>query len=148
MTSPLAPKWLRIFAVLLALGFLAFGLVRLGVGGAMLGAELGWWAAVGEMAEALDETRAFLALHEAQAFMAWSVAFYFGLIVVMGVILASGAALYLAARRKAGLVLIAIYLALHGAMFLNYQVVNPKIGLLALTIAAWAIMWWRHHKEQ
>ncbi|MBT8427466.1 MAG: hypothetical protein KJO02_05490, partial [Erythrobacter sp.] len=80
MASHLAPKWLRILAVLLSLGFLAFGLVRLGVGSAMLGAELGWWPAMGEMVEALDETRAFLARHEAQAFMAWSVAFYFGLI--------------------------------------------------------------------
>ena len=147
MTPSLAPKWLRILAVLLASGFLAFGLVRLGVGSAMLGAELGWWPAMGEMADALGDTRAFLAQHEPQAFMAWSVTFYFGLIAVMGVILASGAALYLAARRKAGLVLIAIYLALHGAMFLNYQVVNPKIGLLALTIAAWGIMWWRLRAE-
>lgn len=142
------PRPLRILAIVIALGFLFFGLVRLGIGFAMLGAESGWWAPVGEMVEALGETRTFLAENAAQAIFAWSVPFYFGLIAVMGAVLAAGALLYLAGRRGAGLVLIAIYLALHGSMFFNYQLVNPKIWLLAGTVAMWAVLWWRHRAER
>ena len=137
-------KWL---AIAIALFFLGFGLVRMGIGAAMFGYELGWWTLGGEFAEVLPEARDFLAKHASQAIFPWSVSFYFALIFVMGVVLSAGAWSYLRGARGKGLALIAVYLALHGGMFLNYQLINPKIWLWAGTVAAWVYLYWWHQRH-
>ena len=137
-------KWL---AIAVALFFLGFGLVRMGIGAAMFGFELGWWTLGGEFAEVLPEARDFLAKHAGQAIFPWSTAFYFALIFAMGAVLASGAGEYLRGRRGSGLSLIALYLAMHGGMFLNYQLINPKIWLWAATVAAWIYLYWWHQRH-
>lgn len=133
----------RIFTILICIAAIVFGILRMGIGAAMYGMEAGWWSLGGEFAEVLPEARDFLAEHAGQAIFAWSVSFYFGLIVVMGAALALGGALYLRGRRQAGLALMALYLAIHGGMFLNYQLINPKIWLFAATVALWLFLWWR-----
>lgn len=134
---------LRIIAVIICLAALGFGLVRIGVGAAMFGMEAGWWVLGGEFAEVLPEARAFMAEHEAQAIFPWSVSFYFGLIMAMGLFLSAGAIQYLRGRYHSGLMLMAAYLAMHGGMFLNYQLINPKIWLFAGTVGLWIILLWR-----
>ena len=55
---------------------------------------------------------------------------YFGYIFAMGVLLSTGAAGVIA-RRKWGYNTLGVYLAMHAALFINFQEINPKlIGLL------------------
>ncbi len=118
----------RIAAIVLCCAFLLFGLIRIGVGTAMIGQELGWWAFGGEMAEALADTHRFVGERETNmlGFVPLS---YFLFIVGMGLALAAGAILALW-RRRLGYGLIALYLAMHGLLFLNFLTVNPKIAYL------------------
>lgn len=140
--TPMPQRMLRTLSVIICIAALLFGLVRLGVGGAMFGMEAGWWTLGGEFAEVLPEARAFMAKHEAQAIMPWSLSFYFGLIAVMGVVLIVGAVQYLRGRLTSGLTLMALYLAMHGGMFFNYQLINPKIMIFAVTVLLWLVLWW------
>ena len=138
-----APRPLVFVAVLVALALLAFGLARLVIGAAMLGTEMGWWSLGGEFTGALGDARRFLAEHAEGAIFPWGPRFYFALITAMGAVLSAGSFLYLRRRYAAGLGLIALYLALHGGMFLNYQLINPKIYLWGVTVGMWLILAWR-----
>jgi hypothetical protein len=142
----LLSNWPRVVAILICLGLLAFGLIRIGVGGALIGQELGWWSQGGEMAEALAETRHFLAEKSPQALIPMSPAAYFGVIIFMGVSLSLGAGLCLM-NRRGGLSLIALYLATHGWLFVNFQTINPKIAVLGLGIAMWLVLLWVRRRE-
>lgn len=138
--EPLGHRLLHILCMLICLAALAFGVARLGIGAAMFGFEQGWWQLGGEFAEVLPEARHFMAVREDQAFFPWSVSFYFGLIMAMGVFLSAGAVQYLRKRYRSGLALMAVYLLTHGGMFLNYQEVNPKLWLFAGTVMLWLIL--------
>ena len=139
--STLPSSWPRSVAILICIGFLAFGLIRIGVGGALLGQEIGWWSQGGEMAEALAETRQFLADKSPQALIPLSPAAYFAVIIFMGMSLSLGAGLYWL-KRRGGLSLIALYLATHGWLFVNFQTINPKIAVLAVGVALWLVLLW------
>jgi uncharacterized membrane protein len=51
--------------------------------------------------------------------------------MVMGLLLAAGAAGVFCYKRW-GFVLLGLYLAMHAALFVNYQEINPKLFVLAL----------------
>ena len=125
---------------LICLGFLAFGLVRLGAGLAAL-AQLAGWIEIGEMTEAIGEVGPFLTEHADQSLYAFGVPDYFAYIALMGAVLVAGT--IGAMRYKAGGIrLMALYLVLHGALFLNAMVINPKLVLLAVTVGLVGILAW------
>ena len=87
-----------------------------------------------EFADAVAETSEFLANNADRSILAFTVPVYFGYIVAMGVVLLGGS--IGALRRRAwGVKLIALYLAMHAALFVNYLTINPKIWFLIGGIA-------------
>ena len=126
--------------VAIALGFLAFGLIRLGVGTAMMGQVSGLWF-VSELSEGVDDVVAFLAKTEGNRIIAFSAFGYFAYIAAMGLTKIAGAAGSLMSQGW-GPKLLAVYLAMHGALFLNFLTVNPKIFLFLGGIAALVAMVW------
>ena len=80
----------RAIAILVALVFLASGLIRIGVSGLMIGEAAGWWSFGGEAAEALAGTRAFLA-EAPMNLLGFSVPAYFAYIGAMGLVVSVGA---------------------------------------------------------
>lgn len=138
----------RIFrglSLLICLGFLAFGLIRVGVGFALIGATQDWWH-FEDLALAVSDTRDFLAEANGRALLPFSVPGYFAYIVAMGVVLSLGA--WRTIRRlKFGLWLITIYLAMHGALFANFLTINPKIAYLAVGIALVMFLAWQRRRE-
>lgn len=125
---------------IICLGFLGFGLVRLGAGIAAL-AQLAGWIEIAEMTEAIGEVGPFLAEHADQSLYAFGVPDYFAYIAAMGLVLVAGT--IGAMRFKAGgIKLMALYLVMHGALFVNAMVVNPKVILLAVTVALVGVLAW------
>lgn len=129
----------RILAVLLCIGFGLFGLIRIGVGSALLAQQLGY-IEIADLMSAVNDTREFLAQGSERAIIPLSVAAYFGYIIAMGVMLLTGA-IGMVRRQRTGFVLFAIYLAMHGALFVNFLTINPKIFYLAGGIAVLAFTW-------
>ncbi|WP_109356155.1 hypothetical protein [Sphingorhabdus sp. EL138] len=130
----------RKLAILICLLFLASGLIRIGVGGMMIGQAAGWWSFDGEAVEALAETRLFIAGQEANL-VGFTPISYFAFILFMGVTISLGAIGQIW-RKQWGLVLIGIYLLSHGALFVNFMTVNPKIFLWGLSVLMTAILVW------
>lgn len=130
----------RKLTILICLIFLASGLVRIGVGGMMMGQAAGWWAFPGEAAEALAETRRFIAEREANL-VGFTPISYFAFILLMGLTVSAGALGQLW-RRQWGLVLIGVYLLSHAALFVNFMTVNPKIFLWGLTVVMAGVLVW------
>ena len=143
--SPTLDRLVRAITFLILLAFLLFGLVRLGVGAAMGGQVLGNWDLGGDIAVGVSDVRAFLSEHNAQAIITMTPVGYFSVIAAMGVALIFGAGLFLVRRRKAGLVWLALYLLMHAGLFVNFGVINPKLQILAVTVAAWGWLFWRRH---
>lgn len=134
----------RKLAILICLIFLASGLIRIFVGGSMMGLEAGWWAPGGEFAEALADTHRFFGERTVNL-VGFTPFTYFGYILFMGVTISLGAIGQLW-RRQWGLILITIYLLSHGALFVNFMEINPKILLWALSVAVTAILVWANRE--
>jgi phosphotransferase system glucose/maltose/N-acetylglucosamine-specific IIC component len=131
---------LRHVSILICLCLLAFGLIRIGVGGAMIGQELAWWKLGGDIAGGLADTHRFIAARETNM-AGFTPLSYFVYIVLMGVVLNLGAIGHLL-RWRWGLALIALYLAMHAALFVNFLTVNPKLVYLGIGVALWLALWW------
>ena len=130
----------RSLTIVIALAFLASGLIRLGVSALMIGQAQGWWLFDGEAVEALAETQAFVANAKVNL-IGFSVPAYFAYIGVMGLVVCAGA-IGAILRRRWGLAWLAAYIAMHGALFVNFWTINPKIGFVLLAAAALAVLAW------
>ena len=131
---------------LLVLGFLGYGLVRIGVGSLLLAQTLGR-VDIADLREVLVEVETFIADRADRQLLGFSVAGYFAYIASMGVVLTAGAfgAIF---RRGWGFVLIGIYLLMHAGLFVNFQEINPKLVSLAVTVAMFLLLFWaRPHKR-
>jgi hypothetical protein len=136
----------RKLAIIICLIFLASGLIRIGVGGMMMGQAAGWWAFSGEAAEALAETRRFIAERETNL-VGFTPLGYFGFILFMGLTVSVGAIGQLW-RRQWGLVLIGVYLLSHAALFVNFMTVNPKMFLWGLTVVMAGVLVWANRAPE
>ncbi len=136
----------RKLAIVICCLFLASGLVRIGVGGLMIGQASGWWALDGEAAVALAETQRFIAEREANR-VGFTPLSYFAFILFMGLTISLGAVGQMW-RKQWGLVLISGYLLSHAALFVNFQTVNPKIALLGFAILLTAILVWANRLSE
>lgn len=122
----------RIVGLLITILFLGYGLVRVGVGGALLAQAMGV-VEFAELAEAISEVEQFIDARANEQIVPFSVPAYFVYIIAMGILLSAGAVGAIA-RKWWGHVLIGAYLAMHAALFVNFQEINPKIVGLALQV--------------
>lgn len=136
----------RKLAIVICCLFLASGLIRICVGGIMIGQAAGWWALDGEAAEALADTQRFVNERTANI-VGFTPISYFAFIVFMGLTISLGAIGQMW-RKQWGLVLIGIYLLSHGALFVNFMTVNPKIALLGLAGLLTMFLWWANRPSK
>ena len=115
----------RVSAIVIGVLFLIYGLLRLGVGGAMLGDELGFFH-IEPLQEALQDVGAFLEKKKELQIIPVSVAGYVAYIALMGLTLTTGAIGSLT-NRVFGLPFIGGFLLMYVALFANFQTINKKI---------------------
>ncbi len=130
----------RKLAIVICCVLLASGLIRIGVGGMMIGQAAGWWALDGEAAESLADTQRFISEQKSNI-VGFTPISYFAFILFMGLTISLGAIGQIW-RKQWGLVLIGIYLLSHGSLFVNFMTVNPKIVLLGLATLLTVILVW------
>ncbi len=135
----------RKLAIGICVVLLASGIVRIGVSLLMIGQAAGWWAFGGEATEALSDTQRFIAERDANLVGFTPIA-YFGFILFMGITISVGAIGQMW-RKQWGLVLITVYLLSHGALFVNFMTINPKLAFLALAIVATLVLRWANQEE-
>lgn len=130
----------RTLAITICLVFLISGLIRLGVGGMMIGQAMDWWAFDGEASEALADTQRFIS-EQTTNIVGFTPVSYFAYISFMGLVISLGAIGQIW-RKTWGLGLIGVYLLSHGWLFVNFWTINPKIYLLTLAaLLAMALFW-------
>lgn len=87
-----------------------------------------------ELADVVSETGQFIDARADRQLLPFSVPAYFSFIMAMGFMLAGGA-IGVILRKRWGHILLGIYLAMHAALFVNFQEINPKLIGLAVTAA-------------
>ncbi|WP_209348428.1 hypothetical protein [Pontixanthobacter sp. CEM42] len=130
----------RKLAIVICLLFLASGLIRIGVSLLMIGQAEGWWLFDGEAVEALADTKRFIAEADSNL-VGFTPLTYFGYILFMGVTISVGAIGQIW-RKPWGLMLIWIYVLSHGALFVNFMTVNPKVALWGLSVVMILVLIW------
>jgi len=136
----------RKLAIVICCLFLASGLIRIVVGGMMIGQAAGWWVLDGEAAEALADTQRFIG-EQSKNIAGFTPISYFAYILFMGLTISLGAIGQLW-RKRWGLVLIGVYLLSHGALFVNFMTVNRKVAFLGLAALLTAILWWANRSRK
>jgi len=122
----------RTIGLLIAVLLLGYGLVRIGVG-ALLMAQTLDLINISELAEAVSEVKQFIDARTSDQIFPFSMSGYFGYILAMGALLTIGAAGAIT-RNRWGFTLLGFYLAMHAALFINFQEVNPKLIVLILQV--------------
>ncbi len=135
----------RIIAIVIGIAFLAYGLLRIGVGSAMLGHELGIFD-IDALQEPIEEVGEFLEEKADKQLIPVTVGGYVGYIALMGLTLSIGAIGSLTNKRF-GLPLIATFLLMYAALFINFQTINPKIVHLAVAAVLFLLLLWIKKRE-
>ena len=123
----------RIIGIFVAILFLGYGLVRIGVGALLLAQTLDL-INFPDLAEGVAEVKIFIDARANDQIFPFSVPGYLGYILVMGALLTTGAVGAIA-RYRWGYSLLGLYLVMHAALFVNFQEVNPKLAVLILQAA-------------
>ena len=118
--------------LLIAILLLGYGLIRIGVGGALLAQTLEI-INFSDLTEATLEVKQFINTRASEQIIPFTLTGYFTYILVMGILLTIGAVGTIA-RRRWGFIFLWIYLATHAALFINFQEINPKIIVLVLQV--------------
>ena len=133
------PKKLpRYSAILIAIIFLAYGLIRLGVGTALLGQELGMIDFVA-FQQPLKEVGDFLSKMSHATLIPVSVAGYLSFIALMGATLSVGAIGSLQ-NKPFGIRFIGIFLVMYALLFITFQTISPKIIHLAVCLILFVLL--------
>lgn len=135
----------RIIAIIISISFLAYGLLRIGVGSAMLGQALGIFN-INALQEPIKEVGEFLQKKADKQLILTTVSGYVGYIALMGLTLTVGAIGSLT-NQWFGLPLIATFLLMYAALFLNFQTVNPKIIHLVVATGLFLLLLWLKKHE-
>lgn len=136
----------RVVALTICTVFLLSGLIRIGVGGLMMGQAAGSWTVDGEAAQALTETKRFISERDAN-FAGFTPITYFGFIVFMGFAISLGA-IGQFRRKRWGLYFIFLYLLCHAFLFVNFMTINPKLLFLVLALALTGVLWWANRSDE
>ena len=118
--------------LLIAILLLGYGLIRIGVGGALL-AQTFEIVNFSDLSEAILEVNQFINTRASEQIIPFTLPGYLIYILVMGILLSTGA-IGTIARKRWGFILLWIYLSGHAALFINFQEINPKLIGLALQI--------------
>ncbi len=118
--------------LILTLALLGYGLIRIGVGGLLLAQHLAW-INVPELADALADMKVFFDARADRQLLPFNMAVYNGYIFAMGLVLTAGAAGVMCYQRR-GFILLAVYLMMHAALFVNYQEFNFNKKLFGLAL--------------
>ena len=130
--------------MIVAIGFLLYGLARLAGSIPIIAYLQGWWQPgepmLGQIVDGVVKVRDFLAANE--GIVPLGIDAYFLMSVPMGLALVVGGLAWLFKRRALAVWAIAIYLALWTFMFVNYGVSgwDSKLTQLAVAIAAWLVL--------
>ena len=135
----------RIIAIVIGIAFLAYGLLRIGVGSAMLGHELGVFD-IDALQEPIEEVGEFLDKKADKQLIPVTVGGYVGYIALMGLTLSIGAIGSLT-NKWFGLPFIATFLLMYAALFINFQTINPKIVHLAVASVLFLLLLWIKKRE-
>ena len=130
-------KYIEIF---IAIAFLGYGLIRLGVGSALLGQELGiidFQVFHGPV----DEIGMFIAKSSERQIIPLSVSTYVGYIALMGLVLSIGA-LGVLRKLPSGLFLIGVFIVMYAFLFVNFQTINPKAIHLGICVVLFGVLLW------
>jgi len=122
----------NILGLLIAILLLGYGLIRIGVGGALLAQTLDI-VNFSDLAEATLEVKEFINVRASEQIIPFTLTGYYTYILVMGILLSTGV-IGTIARRRWGFILLWIYISGHAALFINFQEINPKLIVLALQI--------------
>ena len=138
----------RAISIVIGVIFLLYGLLRIGVGSAMLGHEFGLFE-IDALKEPIEEVGKFIAekLEKDKILVPVTVGGYVGYIALMGLVLSIGAIGSLA-KKGFGLPLIATFLLMYAALFINFQTINPKIVHLEMAGVLFLILLWIRVREQ
>jgi hypothetical protein len=118
--------------LLIAILLLGYGIIRIGVGSALLAQTL-QIVNISDLNEASLEVKQFIDIRADKQIITFTLTGYFAYILAMGLFLSLGAAGTIL-RKIWGLVLLWIYIAGHAALFINFQEINPKLIGLALQV--------------
>ena len=118
--------------LLIAILLLGYGLIRIGVGGALLAQTLEI-INFSDLTEATLEVEQFINTLASEQIIPFTLTGYFSYILVMGLLLTIGA-VGVITRKRLGYILLWTYLVLHAALFINFQEINPKLLVLALQV--------------
>ena len=118
--------------LLIAILLLGYGIIRIGVGAALL-SQTFEIVSSSDLAEATLKVKQFIDIRADKQIIPFTLTGYFSYILVMGILLTAGA-IGAIIRRKWGFILLWIYLANHAALFINFQEINRKLFVLALQV--------------
>ena len=118
--------------LLIGILLLGYGIIRIGVGGALLAQTLEI-INFSDLTDATLEVKEFINVRASEQIIPFNLIGYFTYILIMGILLSTGA-IGTIARRRWGFILLWIYLSGHAALFINFQEINPKIFVLALQV--------------
>ena len=135
----------RYIRILISLSFLGYGLIRIGVGGALLGQETGLLD-FQAFREPIEDISGFLAKSSEKQIVPVSVAGYVGYIAIMGLVLSTGAIGSLS-DKKYGLNFIGAFIVMYALLFVNFQTINPKALHLAVCVVLFSVLLWIKHKH-
>ncbi len=130
-------KYIEIFV---AIVFLGYGLIRLGVGSVLLGQSIGL-IDFQVFHAPLDEIGIFIAKASAKQIIPLSVSGYVGYIALMGLVLSIGALRSLKNLHH-GLSLIGTFLVMYALLFVNFQTINPKAIHLGVCVILFGVLLW------
>jgi hypothetical protein len=130
----------KYISIIISIAFLGYGLIRIGVGSALLGQELGLLDVEAFRAPIVD-IAGFLAKSGHKQMVPVSVAGYVSYIALMGLVLSAGAIGSLRNQRL-GLPLIGAFLVMYALLFVNFQTINPKAMHLAVCAVLFGALFW------
>lgn len=130
-------KYIEIF---LALAFLAYGLIRVFAGTALLGQEIGLIDFPAFQGPVVDINN-FLGKANEKQLIPVSVAGYVSYIALMGLVLCTGAIRSLK-NLPFGLSCIGAFIVMYVLLFVNFQTINPKVIHLAICFIMFIALLW------
>jgi len=130
----------RIIAISIAAAFLVFGLMRLGLGSALL-CQVSGGCEIAALEELTQEISGFIETKGDRQLIPFTPFSYIFYIWLMGLVLSLGAAGSLA-NKSFGLPLIGFYLFLHTAIFVNFLTINRKVAYLIIGVIFLIILQW------
>ena len=136
----------KYIVIVIGILFLVYGGLRIGVSSLMIAQVQGYVSFEG-MQSAIDDVHKFVDEKQGQALMPFSAVGYLGYIGLMGSMLVIGA-IGIFRKRPFGKQFIGGFLALYALLFINFQVINPKIFHMLVCALLLGLVFWLEKDTQ